>query len=69
MIEDRRFTCFVCKQTFEVDGTWTDKDREVEAQRVFGFVPADPALVCEDCYAAALKFLQEEGRIQGGTPS
>jgi hypothetical protein len=44
-----KFTCAVCEETF--DQGWSEEEAKAELAETFpGFVPADCALVCDDCY-------------------
>lgn len=48
----RQVTCGQCGDTFE--SGWTEEEAEAEAVAAFGAMPADPVLVCDECYTAIM---------------
>lgn len=43
------FTCADCRGTFSK--VWSDEEAEAEALVLWGAVPANPVVVCDDCFA------------------
>jgi len=46
------YVCNCCRTVQETD--WDDTSAEDEAVRVFGEVPDDAVIVCDDCYRAMM---------------
>jgi NAD-dependent SIR2 family protein deacetylase len=57
------FVCQMCERTLNKDVTWTEEDAFNEAMDKFGAMAFEDDMVgvCEECYAALLKFAEMLG--------
>jgi hypothetical protein len=51
------FTCDGCGGTFPK--AWTDEEAEAEAREVWGAMPEDASVICDDCFHGFMPWVVE----------